>query len=821
LVPLAIGLACNFPLADKGEILNAIQLEPMPHPELPKAEVEFRVQVPAGTPAEDRLYLGLLDEVTGLALNATYYPMEAQESEAGGPRVYALKLGLPMGAAVQYRYERESAATRVNEHVSDGRPVRYRVYHVEGPGSVQDVVSRWTDTPFSGPTGRIMGVAVDGASGQPIANLLVTAGGAQTLTTADGTFIIEGLPEGVHNLVAYALDGSHRTFQQGARVASQSTTPAELRMTGSPQVQVSFLVEMPEGTPPIVPVRLAGNLYQLGNTFANLEGGVSTVVTNMPFLTRQPDGRYALDMELPAGTYVRYKYTLGDGFWNSERTAEGKFNLREIVVPQDTLVIEDKVESWEMGDFGAITFDVNVPENTPSVDTVFIQLNPVFGWTEPIPMWPLGEGRWAYILYSPLNLPGELGYRFCRNGQCGRPQNGSTAGEQSESRSVKITDQPQTVKGQISAWSWLGSTPAAYTPGATVPPIRGAGFMAGMEFTSAYHPNWRARLPMAYDDAQNAGAAWVVLSPTWTYTRNMPPLIEPVAGQDMSWYDLVDAADQAAARELNIAIFPNPRFPVESDAWWQSSERDFGWWLVWFDQYRKFLLHHADLASRSQVQALVLGGDWLTPATSVDALADGTPSGVPADYEQRWRNLIHEVRAHYKGTVLWAIPYRQIANPPAFLDEVDKIYLTLAAPLASGPDSTAEEMETAAVEMLDGNIKTFQARFNKPLVLAAAYGAANGAATGCVPDIQGTCLSLETLLAGKPDYSAAQPDPQEQADAYQALLNAASQREWIAGLVARGYFPPAVVQDLSPSVHGKPAEEVLRYWFPRLLGSVQ
>ena len=48
--------------------------------------------------------------------------------------IYSLSLPFPLGAAVTYRYERQADGVNVAEHSSDGQPVRYRIYHVEGPG---------------------------------------------------------------------------------------------------------------------------------------------------------------------------------------------------------------------------------------------------------------------------------------------------------------------------------------------------------------------------------------------------------------------------------------------------------------------------------------------------------------------------------------------------------------------------------------------------------------------------------------------------------------------------------------------------------------
>lgn len=788
-----------------------------PLPQAQQTEVTFRVTVPADSPADQPVYLVILDEVTGLALNAQSQPMQVEDSaDPAGRKQYSLSLPFTLGAAVTYRYERGSTAAAVAEHISDGRPVRYRIYQVSGPGQVEDVVSRWTDTGFSEPTGRIMGQAKDVESGLGIPHLLVAAGGAQTLTASDGSFILEGLPVGVHNLVAYSLDGAYITFQQGALVAADSTTPAPLEMRRPDTASVIFVVSVPEGTPPAVPLRLAGNLAQLGNTFANLAGGTSTLADRMPVLEPLPDGRYTVTLELPVGAYLSYKYTLGDGFWNAEHTASGQFNLHHIVVPEGSILVEDKVETWATQGRGAITFDISVPANTPASDTVSIQFNPFYGWTEPIPMWRLSETRWAYILYSPLNLVGDLGYRICRDSQCGAADDQATMGANATGKQVSITAEPQKNVDEVKGWAqWSAELP-------TPAPLEGVGprdpFIAGVEFLAAYHPSWQARLPAALDDSRSLGSNWVMLAPTWTYTRNSLPILEPVAGQDANWFDMVGAIEQARLRGLQIALFPQPTFGQDVDTWWQSAPRDFGWWLVWFEQYRLFILHHADLAQRMEVPALVMGGEWLLPATRIGNLTDGSPSGVPADTEQRWRNLIAEVRSRYSGTLLWAAPYGlapydNLATIPQFVDAMDVVYILFSPPLSLGDAPSAEEIAGEAGRLLDLNVNPVLNRFNKPLILGVEYASANGGSSYCINDGQGGCADPDSLLPTLPDQPGVALDLEEQANIYSGVMAALQARPWISGVFARGYYPAAPLQDKSASLHGKPAASELERWF--------
>jgi hypothetical protein len=540
----------------------------------------------------------------------------------------------------------------------------------------------------------------------------------------------------------------------------------------------------------------------------------------MPSLTALPDGRYTITLSLPAGADIHYLYTMGDGLWNTEKSLAGNTNVRQLIVPESNTQVSDTVESWVTKNSAPITFDVTVPANTPADDTVSIQFNPIFGWTEPIPMWRLSSNRWAYVLNS-LPVPiREFHYRFCRNDQCGVADDSKTMGNASQGYPVTTGEQPQIIKNTIDSWAWLSSYPISATVTGPSAAVRGPSFIAGVEFQAAFHPSWTTRMPNALNEVKDMGANWIILTPTWSYTRNSPPIIEPVSGRDPFWNDTIDTIQQSHDRGLSVALFPTPKFPSSSAEWWTSAARDFSWWVVWFDRYRNFILNYADLAEHSGSQALILGGDWLSPALPGGTLTGGAASGVPADAETRWRQLIEEVRSRYKGSLLWALPYTTaVGNPPAFLDAVDQIYLLWSERISTKTNPTPEEMQTDLGSMLDSQLQPFQTGINKPLVLAAAYPSATGSATGCIPDPQGACINFDLLSASNPDIPSVQLNLQEQADIYNALLIAVNQRTWISGLISRGFYPPAILQDKSISVHGKLAQNVITYWFPLLTGA--
>ncbi len=783
LLPFDLSLPSGVKPGDPASPDTGSLATPLPPPA--ETLITFRALAPANTPPGGLVYLTVLDEVTGLPLNAEAIPMEPlPQSVEGAPSAYILTLPFPIGSVVSYRYERDLGGVRVAEHLPDGSAVRYRNYVVSGQNMVEDVISRWTDSPFIGVTGRIQGQANETTSGAPLPGLLVEAGGMQTFTASDGSFLLDGLPEGVHNLVVVAPDGSHLPFQQGARVAAESTTPAEVRLAPATLVKVVFVVRAPKETPPLVPIRMTGTLQQLGNSYADLEGGMSVVPGRMPVLQALPDGRYTLTISLPAGMQVRYKYTLGNGYWNAEHSADGANRLRSLIVPDHTVLIEDNIDTWYAGNKNAVTFDLTVPKNTPPEDSISIQFNPLIGWGEPLPIWNLGSNRWAYILFSPLNIPGGLTYRYCRNTLCSRADDAQTPGKLGEGRTHSWDDKPQTIQDTIDAWQDWGAAAAELPVIETAE--RGTDFAIGVELARQAHPAVQILPSTAITGVQNLGAEWAILTPTWTYGRtapgHTPPILAPLPGQDMLWADSVTNIQKLRQGGLNVGIYPAPNFQVPVDEWWLGAPRtDPGWWPVWFDQYRKFILHHADLATRSDANALIIGGDWLSSALPGGLLPGGQPSDAPADAEQKWRSLIDEVRSHFDGSILWAISSQSIHTPPPFIDAVDQIYLNISIP----PGQNFETWLGADLATwLDNTVLPVQLAAQKPMVLAIELSSS--------------------------------PDLQSQVNQYQIALQEAAGRAWISGFISRNYDPSIRLQDSGASVNGKPAADLLRRWFIEL-----
>ncbi len=811
------GQACSLSLIEFPAFPPSTPSTPVTVPistPLPRAEVRFNVQLPEPLPPGEILAISVLDEVTGLALNPVDYPMTPVD-----PTNYTAVLTIPNQALIKYRYVRRSA-TRLSEDTNTDAPIRYRALHVNGPTTISDTISSWSDKAANTASGSIFGTVLNADTGAPIPEIMVTAGGVQALTDSAGRFQLIGLRGGNHTLTAFALDGMYHTFQQGAVVEGNKATPVEIRMKPAQLVNVIFVVSVPQNTQRGVPIRIAGSLLQFGNTFTDLRGGLSTVADRMPVMTPLPDGRYSVSMFLPEGAYLEYKYTLGDGFWNAEFNSVGQYVTRQLVIPAQTLTVNDTVQSWQAGPNAPILFEVTVPPDTPSGDVIYIQFNP-FDWTQPIPMWLVGNNQWAYKLYGPLNIIGSFGYRYCRNAQCGSADDVATMGNSVRGRNVSPTLAAQDIKDTVTQWAWRQKTNSVLVQ--TEISSRGPGFVAGVEFQPYYDPSLPTFIPSALQNIKALNGNWVIYDPSWTYVRSNPLIFSQQPGRDPFWKDTSEAIAQARSIGMNVALFPQPRFPTSAEDFWKNAPRDPSWWDTWFNHYRAFAVNFADMATKANAQAVILGGEWIAPALPSGRLADGTPSGVPADAEARWRNVVAEVRQHFRGLVLFALPYNNtdIQAPINLLKDTDGMYLLWFVKLSDQTNPTKPDMQAEAERLLDTNIFPVYTQVGKPVIIGLAYPSASDAASGCLPNGSGGCLDWTALSRPNADISSISLNLQLQFDIYDAMFNAINGRSWVSGLVSRGYYPPVDLQDKSASVHGKPAADLLWFWFPRLLGNVK
>ncbi len=779
-----------------------------------KAQIIFSITPLRPLAEQDSVELVIRDEVTGLPFNEEHITLERQGS--GQLQVSYLA---PVGTVITYRYEKlTSNGARIPEVTVTGEQVRLRRYHVAQPAELIESIAGWEDDlPDPGVVGSITGKVVTEELGFPVKDILVTAGGVQTITDADGYFSLFPLSAGLHNLIAVSMDGQFLPSQYSVQVGTGQVTPADIQLTNTGWKQVTFNLSVPEDTIEGAPIRLAGNLLSLGNTFIELGGGMSGDTKQMPQLTRTSQGNFSLTLTLPAGIDIRYKYTMGDGFWNSDHGMDNKFVTHQLIIPagSDDLVIEDQVYTWKTSETETIWFRATVPNTTPLEESISVQF--LLGtWMPSLPMFKINADTWAFPLISPHNFSGELPYRYCRNTPCtGVIQAGI---EQLESPRLTLTQFSEThlIKDTISGWTFL---PEVTNQGSQIPesPQKASGFISGLALTPYYTPTnlpYISSLVNTNDSVYNH----ILLSPAWVAQSPFSPvLFAPSAEKTVRWQNISAEIETAHNHGFSVSLFPQVIFPGNSLDWWTAFPGDNQvYWQRWLDQYRNMVYQYADLAEEANAEFLVIGGSWLTPALPVGSNAESYH--LPGNIESLWKETISGIRDRYHGQVAWQLDADVAQDPPAFLSNVDALYLQWDIP--AEPYTDISDLAAQIGAELDTIAEALATNPGKPVTLILAYPSISGYNQSCIPspNDEGNCINIEALLLGPSVENPALTDLVSQADYYLAFLTAVNQRTWVKGVLSQGYYPVNQIQDTSASIHGKPAEFIFAKWTTQVLG---
>ena len=202
-------------------------------------------------------------------------------------------------------------------------------------------------------------------------------------------------------------------------------------------------------------------------------------------------------------------------------------------------------------------------------------------------------------------------------------------------------------------------------------------------------------------------------------------------------------------------------------------------------------------------------------------MTDGSPSNAPLDAEARWREIISEVRGIFSGRVAFEVELGDTLQPiPPMIDTVDEIHVLWHAPLDPPGSASMEDMRAAAGRQMDATILSDPRLAGKPIVLSIEYLSVQGGSSGCIRKGDQQCYPASAFEMGAIVDPSLAVDLEGQALAINAVMVEAYARPAITGILSRGYNPVLALRDKSASVRGKPAQDVLWFWFPRLTGGV-
>lgn len=740
--------------------------------------------------------LEIVDDVTGIYFNASRYEMAKDDATH-----YSLSLPLKVSTELKYRYVRVSDTVEY-ERNGKNQEVRFRIVHLNGPQIVDDIITTFLSSPTATVGGQITGQVIDIANNAPIPNQLVSAGGYQVLTSSDGSFILGDLLPGIHNLVIYSMDGVYETFQQGARVAEGAVTPVQVFLKKRPTTLVRFEVRIPRDQANDMPLRFVSNLSNLGNAYADLSSGSPGSAVNYPRLTQVSRNRYAIDLELPVGMHLRYKYSFGDGFWNAEQSKTSGFVIRDLII-QDDLIIRDVVQNFIVPDTGIVNIKVKVPDSTPPQEAIYLQLKP-FDWMEPLPMISRGSGIWEYTIYSPLQHTDSIEYRFCRNGMCDL-----AVGDAGSVLTMIPLPQSQILTSVVAEWQGSAELKTDSSQYLSFDAIgTRPDWITGVELSPHYYPGWRATIDTGLQYSKKMGSDFVILTPTWTLDQISLPLLTTKPGTDFLWQETMTLVNHVTMSGQKIILYPTINYTQGAVNYYASDQWSEEWKSDWFEEYKRFLFNFADLAQILGIEGLIIeepGVPYLEYAQiSIDR--EETSRFFSDD---QWNELISGVRSRYSGKLIGVMTRSKYnSHRPSWLEQVDMVYVLLSPALEIREGSVVEIRDS--FDLVLDDVGTLIGQYEKPVLIGISYPASEQA-------IFGLNTSNQHLIVTPLDAVNNEPDFDLQAIIYSAAIQSSASREWIAGFISRGYFPYLELQDSSSSIYRKPAADIVWFWYHYLL----
>lgn len=773
----------------------------------PDVLASFFVELPEPLPDGTLLSIEWVDRLNSRQLSPNYQPMEKADD-----RHYQLDVPSKKGALIQYRYARTGGSTNV-EIGPDGKILPSRFFFITEHTRIQDSILGFTLGEKNFPSGRLKGTLQLSDTGQAAVDAIVTTAGLSTTSGIDGKFILEGVPVGIRNVTVFSPSGAFEPFEQQAVIEENNVTPMDVVLTPRGLVNVTFIVKVPENTPPQADIRLFGNTVSMGNSFAGLFGGTSLIQNRGIPMAKQSGWQYLAIVQLPVDTELHYMYSTGDTFWNGEINPAGQPIRHSVFVDRQDMTIEDSISSWTTPNYGPVTFKFFPPSGTPDSDDIQIQFN-TFGWMDPIEMQPAGDGSYELRLTNPLNFSAPVDYRFCRSEMCGTIDS-NTVMEQVFT--FEATGNDQVLQKVASRWSsWTPLTDPTIVTTESVSP-KESNYRAAVELTDAYRPSWLTSLDHSLDNIVGINANSVIIPVTWSFRSERPVWLTPDISTDMPVSEIQKVAELARQRGLRVYLMAQTRFPVSADDFWNSFSRSQVGWDQWFDAITHFYRSTALLASNVKADGLILGDESVSEVMGGNADISDVMNSYPEDGLQRWETIFSEVDIAFSGETWVALNFDDLRSENLIpIDLLDGIYLLNLGRIADSQGDVRTYTDRIA-EKLDNNLFPFVENSGKEVWIGLDIPSVDSAFLGCV-DLSGNCVSPYLMNFPFPSQPGLAVSLQEQANLYNAAIPEINRRDWIDGVSTRRFLSVGSRHDQSSSIRGKPASDIVWYWYGSMTG---
>jgi hypothetical protein len=463
---------------------------------------------------------------------------------------------------------------------------------------------------------------------------------------------------------------------------------------------------------------------------------------------------------------------------------------------------DDNQSSYGDGDV-RVTFEVTVPEVTPEEDRVYLRIEGFwYDGREDIPMEPTGQNTWTVVFMTDPNS--QLRYKYNRNNYGFATDEEFTPDSDQTWRTAAVGTQEQTIRDAVPKWRWLSNDHievelSSFEP-AELPP-RQEPFAFGVFPLDFYNEAFTELVPATFDRMKEKGFEYVGLAYAPSFFTSSKPLTfthDPV--NTYSQEELELAVAEARKRGLKILIAAG----IETDpSYFESVEGEFSkrqsdeWYVQLAQEWEESMVRTAEFAEEHGIEIF-------TPSNQWPFWGDMTE-----EQERTVNDLVNQafeaIRSVYSGKI--SSDYYVESETFDYYKQMDWVGDKWWWALADDRATTVEGMKDEAERLIDEIYEPIYERYGKPILLQQlAYSSYDGAAGAVEIGIEGP--EVAEWFPYNPLYPA---DFQEQADAYEAVLQAIHDETIFTGVFSFSYTYWDS-QDKSPGIRGKPAEDVWARW---------
>ena len=279
------------------------------------------------------------------------------------------------------------------------------------------------------------------------------------------------------------------------------------------------------------------------------------------------------------------------------------------------------------------------------------------------------------------------------------------------------------------------------------------------------------------------GAPCVMLSINGYQERVESTVIETRPAEcppDEVWLQLFDIAHAAG---LKVVFMPKILLSKPGGKWRGKIQPPS--WDAWFAQYRKFVLHFAELAERGAVEMFIVGSELVSSEK----------------HTEHWKALIRDTRRAFAGVLVYSANWDHYTGI-RFWDDLDAIGLTTYHKLSDAPGPTLDELRAAWRPIRD-RILTWRESVGRPIIFTEVGWCSQ---EGCSIEAWNYYHKEAATPAGH----------EEQRRNYQAFIDTWADEPTVVGMVWWEWSDTrGGPEDFSYTPRGKPALAILREFFNR------